>query len=332
MKTTWFRAALMVVTFSMLATTVRADDLWLVDFKAAKEQAAKEGKDILMEFTGSDWCPPCKALQEKVLSKDVFRDKMPEKYVLLKLDSPRDKSKQTPEEIEQYKQLSVEYKISGVPTIILVDAQGRPFSKTVGFGGGEAEQYVAEMIEKVSLRKTRDEKLAKAESVAGAEKAKLLHDAISELDGELVVATYRDIVDQIVALDGDNGLGLKSKFEGIIKTSEVRAAVMELQQSARGLEPAQLVSKIDELIERLAPAGEALQDVLMFKGSVLFQSDKAKSLEALQAALKAAPDTQTGKQIPLIIERNFKDLEKDTNKDEDAKKPAEKPAEKPKSK
>ena len=34
---------------------------WLVDFAKAKAQCAKEGKPILMEFTGSDWCPPCMA-------------------------------------------------------------------------------------------------------------------------------------------------------------------------------------------------------------------------------------------------------------------------------
>ena len=76
---------------------------WLVDFEKAKAQAAKEEKSILMEFTGSDWCPPCKALHKNVLIKDVFKQEMPKHFILLKLDNPRDKSKQTPEEIAQYK-------------------------------------------------------------------------------------------------------------------------------------------------------------------------------------------------------------------------------------
>ena len=118
-----------VGTAAILSLTVaaQADEGWVVDFEKAKAQAAKEGKSILMEFTGSDWCPPCKSLHANVLSKDVFKTEMPKNFVLLKLDSPRDKSKQTPEEIEQYKVLSAKYGIQGVPTIFLADAKGRPY-------------------------------------------------------------------------------------------------------------------------------------------------------------------------------------------------------------
>ena len=37
-----------------LPVNSQAADGWLVDFEKAKAQAAKEGKSILMEFTGSD--------------------------------------------------------------------------------------------------------------------------------------------------------------------------------------------------------------------------------------------------------------------------------------
>ena len=32
---------------------------WSHDFEAAKKQAASEKKDLLMDFTGSDWCGWC---------------------------------------------------------------------------------------------------------------------------------------------------------------------------------------------------------------------------------------------------------------------------------
>ena len=68
-----------VGTAAILSLTVAAQaaEGWVVDFEKAQAQAAKEGKSILMEFTGSDWCPPCKALQKNVLSKDVFKTEMP---------------------------------------------------------------------------------------------------------------------------------------------------------------------------------------------------------------------------------------------------------------
>src|SRR5262245_9374441 len=75
------------------------EKLWMVDLEAAKMVAAKEGKDILMEFTGSDWCPPCKALKRKVFDTEAFQTEAPKHFVLVKLDNPRDKSKQTDKEI-----------------------------------------------------------------------------------------------------------------------------------------------------------------------------------------------------------------------------------------
>ena len=52
----------------------QAADGWLVDFDKAKAQAAKEGKSILMEFTGSDWCPPCINLEQKILKTQRWKD------------------------------------------------------------------------------------------------------------------------------------------------------------------------------------------------------------------------------------------------------------------
>ena len=130
-----------------LSFSVVADEGWLVDFAKAKAQSTKEGKPILMEFTGSDWCPPCKALHKNVLTSDVFKKQVPAKLVLLKLDNPRDKSKQSPEEIAQYKKLSKEYKVSGVPTIIIADANGKEQHRQVGYSSRQtAQQWVSKLL------------------------------------------------------------------------------------------------------------------------------------------------------------------------------------------
>ena len=36
---------------------------WLTDIEEAKEESAISNKPILIYFTGSDWCPPCKMLK-----------------------------------------------------------------------------------------------------------------------------------------------------------------------------------------------------------------------------------------------------------------------------
>ena len=139
--------ALILLVIGGLSLTVTADEGWLVDFAKAKAQSGKEGKPILMEFTGSDWCPPCKALHKNVLTSDVFKQQMPKKFILLKLDNPRDKTKQTPTEIAQYKKLAKEYKVRGVPTIIIADAKGKEQHRQVGYSNKQtAQQWVTKIM------------------------------------------------------------------------------------------------------------------------------------------------------------------------------------------
>ena len=289
-----------------LPTAAKADEGWVVDFEKAKAQAAKEGKSILMEFTGSDWCPPCKALHKNVLVKDVFKTEMPKSFVLLKLDSPRDKSKQTPEEIEQYKTLSAKYGIKGVPTIFLADAKGRPYYETVGYSGDPAEKYVANLKDQLGTLAKRDAAFAKAEKASGSEKAKLLAEGLSLVNDEMALKTYGDVVSQIIELDADNEAGLKAKFAGLKNSVGFKAELEATMRGSRG-EPEDTLAAIDKLIAEKKPTGVALQEAFFHKGSIHFQTDKAKAKEMLLEAQKLAPESETGKRIDDILERFFKD-------------------------
>ena len=297
-----------VGTAAILSLTVatQAAEVWIVDFEKAKAQAAKEGKSILMEFTGSDWCPPCKALHKNVLVKDVFKTEMPKSFVLLKLDSPRDKSKQTPEEIEQYKTLSAKYGIKGVPTIFLADAKGRPYYETVGYSGDPAEKYVANLKDQLGTLAKRDAAFAKAEKADGTEKAKLLAEGLSLVNDEMALKTYGDVVSQIIELDADNEAGLKAKFAGLKNSVGFKAELEATMRGSRG-EPEDTLAAIDKLIEEKKPTGVALQEAIFYKGTIHFQTDKAKAKELLLEAQELAPKSETGSRIEGILERFFKD-------------------------
>jgi thioredoxin-related protein len=287
-------------------TTAQAAEGWLVDFEEAKAQAAKEGKSILMEFTGSDWCPPCKALTANVLSKEVFKTEMPKSFVLLKLDSPRDKSKQTPEEIEQYKVLSAKYGIQGVPTIFLADTKGRPYYETVGYSGDPADKYVANLKEQLGTLAKRDAAFAKAEKASGSEKAKLLAEGLSLVNDEMALKTYGDVVSQIIELDADNKAGLKAKFAGLKDSVGFKSELEATMRDNRG-KPEDTLAAIDKLIEEKKPTGAALQEAVFMKSSILFQTDKTKAKKMLLEAKELAPKSETGKRIDGILERFFKD-------------------------
>ena len=290
----------------LLHNVVHTADGWLVDFEKAKAQAAKEGKSLLMEFTGSDWCPPCKSLAEKVLTKEVFKKEVPKDFVLLKLDNPRDKSKQTPEEIEQYKTLSKKYGIQGVPTIFLADAKGRPYWQTVGYSGDPADKYVANLKDQLKTLAKRDAAFAKASEASGSEKAKHIADGLSLVSSELALNTYSDEVAEIIKLDANNEAGLKSKYEGL-KNSVVFKADLENVMRTGGDDPKAVLAAIDKLIEEKKPTGEARQEALFYKGSIYFRDDKAKAKATLLEAQKLAPTSETGKRITGILDRFFKE-------------------------
>ncbi|MDP7050868.1 MAG: thioredoxin fold domain-containing protein [Verrucomicrobiota bacterium] len=291
-----------MAAFSLiLAGSSFADEGWLVDFEKAKVQAVKEGKPILMEFTGSDWCPPCKALHKNVLVKDVFKKEMPKHFVLLKLDSPRDKSKQTPEEIEQYKKLSKEYKITGVPSILLADTAGKVFYRTSGYGGQTAKVWVDDMLAKTAIPKALEE----ANAAKGIKRAKLLDKALGLMGSDAAAARKGDI-NEIITLDANNKAGLKAKYEGILASTEIKDSLQAIMRGGRGAKPEELIAKIDGLIKEKNPKGEGLQELLFAKSSLYFRSDKKKEAEKLlREAKKLAPESKIGKRIDDILSRFF---------------------------
>ena len=59
---------------------------WTTDYKAALTKAKAENKNILIDFTGSDWCGWCIKLHREVLDKPEFIDYAKKNLVLLYLD------------------------------------------------------------------------------------------------------------------------------------------------------------------------------------------------------------------------------------------------------
>ncbi len=138
-------ALLFTFTFAS-AQLFAADDAWPTDLPKALEQAKVENKMVLMDFTGSDWCPPCKNLHKTVLTSEDFSKFAKDSLVLVELDFPKGKP-QTPELKAANKELSKKYGIRGYPTIIVLDAAGKELFRKVGYGGTPAKDYVAELAQ-----------------------------------------------------------------------------------------------------------------------------------------------------------------------------------------
>lgn len=317
-----FRDTVRLLTLILLALVGSRVDAaeqegWLVSLEKAKAAAASEKKDILMEFTGSDWCPPCIRLKEEVLDTEVFKTEAPKDFVLLKLDSPQDRSKQSPEEIKEVSELSEKFQITGVPTILLADEQGRPFAMMDGYDGTmTAEDYVQALSKKRKGRTERDELFAKANKASGIEKAKLLDQAISMVSGD-VALSYTDAVDEILELDTEDQAGLKSKYSELRLKVDLRVALRKIQQDFKREKPDATLKQLDDLIAKFKLKGEALQEPLMAKASITFQvmKDREGAKVILMQAQKEAPESELGQQIGQILKQVFSDDAKDSEKD-----------------
>jgi len=98
---------------------------WSDDLDKALEKAKAENKAVLVEFTGSDWCPPCKMMRAEVFSKDEFVEAAAKKFILVEIDFPNG----DPDLQKKNQPLAEKYKIEGFPTVILLNSAGKEFGR-----------------------------------------------------------------------------------------------------------------------------------------------------------------------------------------------------------
>lgn len=287
-------------------TLLAGDDGWTDDFEAAKAKAQAEGKDLFMDFTGSDWCGWCIKLHKEVFDEDLFKEAIHQNFILVKLDYPRDQSLVTEEVKAQNEVLQQKYGIQGYPTIFLTDATGRPYAKT-GYQKGGAEPYLAHLNEFVEARKVRDGLFAKAEQADGLAKAKLLDQALSSTAVELLFPFYVDTVSEVIALDPDNEAELKEKYSAMIEADEIKTVCMGLekdfQSCARAGDWAGVVKMMTEAAEVNDHTGPVAHHAYFFMAIAHLQGHEfSNASESLDKAVKADPQGRFIEYMPKIRE------------------------------
>jgi thioredoxin-related protein len=132
-----------ILALCWLATQVQAVE-WMTDLPKALAKAKADKKMVLMDFTGSDWCPPCKALHKNVLTSPEFEAYADKNLVLVVVDFPHNVT-QTEELKKGNKALAEKYNIEGFPTVIVLDTDGSQVSKDVGYGGEPPKDFIAKL-------------------------------------------------------------------------------------------------------------------------------------------------------------------------------------------
>lgn len=121
---------------------------WITDYQLALNLSEELSRPVLINFTGSDWCPWCFKLRDEVFVQPEFLDYAKSNLILLTIDFPR-KKKLPPAEAQANQALAEQYGIEGFPTILLIDAKEKVIAQT-GYQQGGAGAYVQHLQDLLS--------------------------------------------------------------------------------------------------------------------------------------------------------------------------------------
>ena len=116
---------------------------WQTDFEEAKKIATEQDKNIIIVFSGSDWCAPCIKLDKNIWQSEAFKKEATEEWVLVKANFPRKKANElSKEQTEHNRKLAEKYNIEGsFPLVVILDKNGKVLGK-MGFKNVSPEEYI----------------------------------------------------------------------------------------------------------------------------------------------------------------------------------------------
>jgi len=235
---------LLATTAALSASAASGGSHWLADYDKAVEQARLEKKDLLVDFTGSDWCGWCIKLDDEVFSKPAFHDAATKEYVLVALDFPRDAAvKAKVPNPKRNEELRDKHDIQGFPTIMLMTADGDVYGRT-GYQPGGPEKYVEHLAElRASGRGALERVIAMERELADLpdDEARIAHctRALVELEGsakenEAIAGRLAQLARPALSLDAANARGLKLRATKALLAASMYDA--ELHAAARALD------------------------------------------------------------------------------------------------
>ncbi len=134
------------------ATEGAAVGQWTMDAEAALALAKKEGKPVLINFTGSDWCGWCKLMERRVFSQPAWQAYAKGNLVLVWADFPRDKSLVPEARAPKNRALAEKYGVQGYPTYVLLSPEGEEIGRLGASRDATPEGFIDDVKGALVLR------------------------------------------------------------------------------------------------------------------------------------------------------------------------------------
>ncbi len=135
---------LFLIAMSLLWVTLISAQNWETNLTTAEQKASDENRNILLVFSGSDWCIPCMKLEKNIWESKEFINDSNQHFVLLRADFPKRKSNALSKEQQKLNdKLAEKYNKDGLfPLVVLLDKNGKMIA-TTGYKDIGPHDYVA---------------------------------------------------------------------------------------------------------------------------------------------------------------------------------------------
>jgi protein disulfide-isomerase len=262
-------ATAVLIALALNTATIRAGEEWFLEFEEGQAAAKAQGKDLLIDFGGSDWCLACQRLKERVLSKPEFIVRASADFVLVDIDLPV----RTPiaaDRKQRYEQLQKRYGIQSFPSLVLALPEGRPYARTTYREALQTPEAYWKHLKPLRERGQRlRAALDRSEALEGPARAKALVDGLSELNARYVPLFYAEYAGELRALDPSDTTGYLAFLDGRRALDDFQAG---LDVHTAAIDPV----AVEALIARSKLQGELLQEALVLRaaGEVLAGHDR----------------------------------------------------------
>lgn len=117
---------------------------WETNFDKAAAKAEASKHNIILVFSGSDWCAPCIKLDKNIWQSAEFRSYAKDNWVLLRADFPRKKDNRLSEtQTALNAALAEKYNKNGhFPLVVVMDPKGNVLGET-SYKNISPAEYVA---------------------------------------------------------------------------------------------------------------------------------------------------------------------------------------------
>lgn len=294
------------------AVVCSASPVWETDWSKALEKAGKSGQPVLVDFTGSDWCPGCIYLRKNIFDTDAFAKYAEDNnFVLVELDFPRTEGKMPPEQLKFHEELMRRYGISVFPSVLMMEGNGAPYAKIVG-PSRTVEEYLKKLETAGETRLKLKEAVAAARALEGKEK---LVQAIKLLPEDLQ-PYQKELIAEISALDPDDQYGFAGKAEKAVTLAAQRLMMEQFYKKHAGPFSAEKIRAGQEealqMLEKrdLLPAIR-LEIAKYVSDGYALERNYPKALEYLNMARDADPESQAAKKLEPWINNMQKIINKE---------------------